>query len=408
MADKKFTRTQEKQYTAWVTFPEIGTKIPGTPLVTDREKQWVLSAPDGLRLISAVDLSRDYLFRTAQGDEPINQQTASAKVTSGVIKWTQVVRNKATAVPVMARHIASKENNGLGFFEVYPDVYGQTPIKVAGHIFVRMFALVGGLKGIATPEQASAVTIKPKIEIAGTPKSSQPRVNKSVQSAKLQLPIPQGMSDTLGGILSKFYEDLKDKAKSTYQVDLTEGALYNSGYLGISFKAKGHKFILYTSTGEREFGFHSTDFKHEHLLGTDPQVATAKARDIFLRYLKTPRQVLSAGETNDLGSTDYSKFENCVTAELLSNGIILTIKDDVSAMDLLRFEGFTGEEKAFKYEGPFNTYGQHSMLVVYNTNKTWSYNWGNATTMTTKAVWDRNRVVVGAMEKLTGKIIYAK
>lgn len=67
----------------------------------------------------------------------------------------------------MARHVAGKENGGLGWFEVYPVAYEpQYMRRVAGNAFVRMFALVGGLRGIASQAASEPITNKPKESIA--------------------------------------------------------------------------------------------------------------------------------------------------------------------------------------------------------------------------------------------------
>lgn len=162
----KFTRTQEKQYTGWITYPPIGTRIPKTSTVTTKESPWVIATPDGIRAISASELANGFLFKTDKGTEPINNQTAKAKGVNGVIPWTQVVRNTAVVPPVMARHMPGKSNNGLGQFELYPEQFGpQYATRVPGHIFVRMFNLQGGLRNIATPEQAAAITLKPATEL---------------------------------------------------------------------------------------------------------------------------------------------------------------------------------------------------------------------------------------------------
>lgn len=162
----KFTRTQEKQYTGWITYPKVGTVIPGTQQVTTKDRPWVLAAPDGIRVVSAQDLATGYLFKTDKGTEPINGQTARAKMVGGVLGWTQVVRNTANVLPVMARHIKGKAYGGLGHFEMYPEQFGpQYTTKVQGDVFVRMFTLHGGLAGIATPEQAAAITPKPVKEL---------------------------------------------------------------------------------------------------------------------------------------------------------------------------------------------------------------------------------------------------
>lgn len=60
----------------------------------------------------------------------------------------------------------------------------------------------------------------------------------------------------------------------------------------------------------------------------------------------------------------------------------------------------------FKYEGPFNKYGYHSMLVGFKSGKSWSYCWGTSTTMTSDITWRQTAVVLVAMEKLTGNLIY--
>lgn len=404
MAGGKFTRTQEKQYTGWAACPPVGTQLAGTALATSKDKPWVLSAPDGVRVLSAKELSENFLFKTQDGTEPINGNTAKAKMSKGFVDWTQVVRNTANALPIMARHLPSTANNGLGHFEIYPEAYGPQYLrKVAGNVFVRMFNLQGGLRNIATPSQAAAVTPKPSVSIASLIGGA-----KKTPPSYTSLPLPQGMRQDYGEALSKFYAEIKAEAKSKYNTEVKDGKLFNSGYLGLVFYVDGNKFNLYNSHGAPSLILSSTDFKEPHHLSSDLDKALTEAKAIFYDYLANPRVKIEAGTVRDLGSNDYTKFENCVTAELLETGILLRVKKGVSPMDLLRFPGFTGEEVLFKYEGPFNSYGVHNMLVGFSNGGTWTYSWGSSTTMTSEAVWRRNRAVVAAMEKLTGKIIYSK
>jgi len=161
----KFTRTQEKQYTGWITYPKVGTAVPGTGQATTKDRPFVLAAPDGLRVVSTQDIATGYLFKSDKGTEPITGQSVKARMVGGVLPWTQVVRNTANAPSVMARHVKSK--SGLGVFEMYPEQFGpQYMTKVKGEVFVRMFTLHGNLAGIATPEQAAGITPKPAKELA--------------------------------------------------------------------------------------------------------------------------------------------------------------------------------------------------------------------------------------------------
>lgn len=398
MAGVKFTKTQEKQYTAWAAHPPIGTQIPGVSQPTTKEKPWVLSAPDGVRVLSAGELAANFYFKTSKGVEPINGNTAKSKIKNGVVDWTQVVRNTATSLSFMARHVAGKENGGLGWFEVYPEAYGpQYARRVAGNAFVRMFALVGGLRGIATPAQAEPITIKPKVSIIAG--------NKKPVQATPTLKIPDGMSTDYAEKLIKFYNDLRAEIRFRYDVVLENPSLFNSGYLGITFMANGHKFLVFNSRNE-SMTVSSTDMKKVHKLSGDVDEGLAQARKILLEYFSTPRKIMAIGEKRDLGSKDYSKFENCVVAERLENGVLLIVKPDVTQMDLLKFHGFSGDEAFFKYEGPFNKYGYHSMLVGFKSGKSWSYCWGTSTTMASDKVWRKTAVIIEAMEKLTGKLIY--
>ena len=398
MAGDKFTRTKEKQYTAWVAHPPVGTHIPGASQPTTKDRPWVLYAPDGLRAVSAGELAANFYFKTSNGVEPINDNTVKAKVKNGIVDWTQVVRNTATSLSYMARHVAGKENGGLGWFEVYPVAYEPQYIRrVAGNAFVRMFALVGGLRGIATPAQAEPITIKPKESIIYG--------NKKPVQATPTLKIPDGMSTDYAEKLIKFYNDLRAEIRFRYDVVLENPSLFNSGYLGITFMANGHKFLVFNSRNE-SMTVSSTDMKKKHRLSSDVDEGLAQAKQIFIEYFAVPRKRMAVGEKRSLDSNDFSKFENCVTAELLSDGVILTVKPEVTMMDLLRFQGFSGDEAFFKYEGPFNEYGYHSMLVGFKGGKTWSYSWGTSTTMASDKVWRKTAVIIEAMEKLTGKLIY--
>lgn len=255
---------------------------------------------------------------------------------------------------------------------------------------------------IATPAQAAAITPKPTITIA--------QVIGGVREKNLAktLPIPRGMREDYAEKLSKFYAQLQAEVKAKYNKDLTNEELFNSGYLGITFRSGGHKFNIYNSDSASRLLLASTDMKKNIELGTDVDTGLAEARKVLLNYFANPRKLASVGDITDFNSKDYTKFENCVTAELLDKGIILRIKDDVQLMDLLRFKGFTGEEQFFKYEGGFNSYGEHTMLVGLKNGKTWQYSWGSSTTLASETVWTRNKVIVDAMEKLTGKLIYGK
>lgn len=197
----KFTRTQEKQYTGWITYPKIGTAVPGTGQATSKDRPFVLAAPDGLRVVSTQDLATCYLFKSDKGTEPITGQSVKARMVGGVLPWTQVVRNTANAPSVMARHVKSK--SGLGVFEMYPEQFGpQYMTKVKGEVFVRMFTLHGNLAGIATPEQASAVTPKPTKEIAVVVKATAPAKTAGGTLAAVK-PVLEAQLKTVRDFLAK-------------------------------------------------------------------------------------------------------------------------------------------------------------------------------------------------------------
>lgn len=395
MSRIKYTRTQEKQYSGWVAFPSIGFRIPSTDFVTTKERPWLLATPMGIKPVSATELANGFLFKADKGVEPINTKTAKFRMVDGIVPWTAVVRNTANVLSVMARHIPSSK--GLGHFEFYPELYGeQYMYRLEGPIFVRMYTLHGGLRNIATPEQALGVTPKPSLVL---------RKSSLVEQTVELLPIPEGMQQSYGEALSKFYADIKAEARLRYKAEVTNGALFNSGYLGLSFIANGHRFNLFRGGVGSKLVFASKDFKKSYELSSDVDESLVKAKALFYDYLANPREKLDVGATRDLKSKDYTKFENCVSAEKLTQGVILTIKKDVTSMDLLRFDGFTGDEAFFKYEGLFNEYGTHRMLVGFKNGTTWSYTWGSSTTLASNAVWARNRIVVAAMEKLTGEFI---
>jgi len=197
----KFTRTQEKQYTGWITYPKVGTAVPGTGQATTKDRPFVLAAPDGLRVVSTQDLATCYLFKSDKGTEPITGQSVKARMVGGVLPWTQVVRNTANAPSVMARHVKSK--SGLGVFEMYPEQFGpQYMTKVKGEVFVRMFTLHGNLAGIATPEQASAVTPKPTKEIAVVVKATAPAKTAGGTLAAVK-PVLEAQLKTVRDFLAK-------------------------------------------------------------------------------------------------------------------------------------------------------------------------------------------------------------
>ena len=197
----KFTRTQEKQYTGWITYPKVGTAVPGTGQATSKDRPFVLAAPDGLRVVSTQDLATCYLFKSDKGTEPITGQSVKARMVGGVLPWTQVVRNTANAPSVMARHVKSK--SGLGVFEMYPEQFGpQYMTKVKGEVFVRMFTLHGNLAGIATPEQASAVTPKPTKEIAVVVKATAPAKTAGGTLAAVK-PVLEAQLKTVRDFLAK-------------------------------------------------------------------------------------------------------------------------------------------------------------------------------------------------------------
>lgn len=197
----KFTRTQEKQYTGWITYPKVGTAVPGTGQATTKDRPFVLAAPDGLRVVSTQDLATGYLFKSGKGTEPITGQSVKARMVGGVLPWTQVVRNTANAPSVMARHVKSK--SGLGVFEMYPEQFGpQYMTKVKGEVFVRMFTLHGNLAGIATPEQASAVTPKPTKEIAVVVKATAPAKTAGGTLAAVK-PVLEAQLKTVRDFLAK-------------------------------------------------------------------------------------------------------------------------------------------------------------------------------------------------------------
>lgn len=197
----KFTRTQEKQYTGWITYPKVGTAVPGTGQATTKDRPFVLAAPDGLRVVSTQDLATGYLFKSDKGTEPITGQSVKARMVGGVLPWTQVVRNTANAPSVMARHVKSK--SGLGIFEMYPEQFGpQYMTKVKGEVFVRMFTLHGNLAGIATPEQASAVTPKPTKEIAVVVKATAPAKTAGGTLAAVK-PVLEAQLKTVRDFLAK-------------------------------------------------------------------------------------------------------------------------------------------------------------------------------------------------------------
>lgn len=180
----KFTRTQEKQYTGWITYPKVGTAVPGTGQATSKDRPFVLAAPDGLRVVSTQDLATGYLFKSDKGTEPITGQSVKARMVGGVLPWTQVVRNTANVPSVMARHAKSK--SGLGVFEMYPEQFGpQYMTKVKGEVFVRMFTLHGNLAGIATPEQAAGITPKPAKELAIPATKTQPTAPAEAEAKTL-------------------------------------------------------------------------------------------------------------------------------------------------------------------------------------------------------------------------------
>ena len=197
----KFTRTQEKQYTGWITYPKVGTAVPGTGQATTKDRPFVLAAPDGLRVVSTQDLATGYLFKSDKGTESITGQSVKARMVGGVLPWTQVVRNTANAPSVMARHVKSK--SGLGVFEMYPEQFGpQYMTKVKGEVFVRMFTLHGNLAGIATPEQASAVTPKPTKEIAVVVKATAPAKTAGGTLAAVK-PVLEAQLKTVRDFLAK-------------------------------------------------------------------------------------------------------------------------------------------------------------------------------------------------------------
>lgn len=196
----KFTRTQEKQYTGWITYPKVGTAVPGLGQTT-KDRPFVLAAPDGLRIVSAQDLAMGYLFKAEKGTEAITGASIKTKaVEGGVIPWTQVVRNTTNVPSVMARHVKGK---GLGVFEMYPEQFGpQYMTKVKGEVFVRMFTLHGNLAGIATPEQASAVTPKPTKEIAVVVKATAPAKTAGGTLAAVK-PVLEAQLKTVRDFLAK-------------------------------------------------------------------------------------------------------------------------------------------------------------------------------------------------------------
>lgn len=102
----------------------------------------------------------------------------------------------------------------------------------------------------------------------------------------------------------------------------------------------------------------------------------------------------------------YATLADCCTVELLPHGIIMRVKAEVPMDALLRFKGFNGKESLFKYDGDFEKYGDHNMLVVGRDEQRLGYSWGQSTTMASQNLWDRNRVILEAMEKLTQRKIY--
>jgi hypothetical protein len=154
-----------------------------------------------LRVVSTQDLATGYLFKSDKGTESITGQSVKARMVGGVLPWTQVVRNTANAPSVMARHVKSK--SGLGVFEMYPEQFGpQYMTKVKGEVFVRMFTLHGNLAGIATPEQASAVTPKPTKEIAVVVKATAPAKTAGGTLAAVK-PVLEAQLKTVRDFLAK-------------------------------------------------------------------------------------------------------------------------------------------------------------------------------------------------------------
>ena len=100
------------------------------------------------------------------------------------------------------------------------------------------------------------------------------------------------------------------------------------------------------------------------------------------------------------------KFTDCVNAKRVDGGVLLTLKDGIKPLDLLIFDCFNGNEKIFKYSGDFNKYGFHTMMIVSEDDKRFSYVWGNSTTCTNESTWRRNRVILKAIEELGFEKIY--
>lgn len=103
----------------------------------------------------------------------------------------------------------------------------------------------------------------------------------------------------------------------------------------------------------------------------------------------------------------YKNFSDCCCdVEVLKHGIIMDVKEKVTMKDLMKFNGFVGDERMFKYTGDFDKYGEHSMRIYDKEGKSFSYTWGASTSIISGEDWTRNWAIVRAMEELTGLKIY--
>lgn len=178
----KYTKTSKKKFSAWVTKPKVGTKANKQGLVTTKEKPWVLYTPAGVETVSLRTLVGEYLLRTGVGDVNITEEEIKKRADGGVVPWIHVVHKTQNKVTYYARHIGK----GLGKFEVYEESKGEgSKYTVAGTAFVRMYSLVGDLRGIASQEDINKTLYKPERELAIKEVRSKESVKPEVASPKV-------------------------------------------------------------------------------------------------------------------------------------------------------------------------------------------------------------------------------
>lgn len=107
------------------------------------------------------------------------------------------------------------------------------------------------------------------------------------------------------------------------------------------------------------------------------------------------------GFTYESGKPTPSDIPSCFKYKVLSDmSVLITLNPKITRNEMFEFPGFTKDYDMFKLSGAICGSGQSS-LVFANTdsNETWSVQYGNSTTMTSKEVWRCRDTLIDCLRK---------